>query len=116
MAEAIIYGLAALIVVFATMFFLAGAKDPAAVPASPTAPGGPVASDSDIKAEFSELRKAIERIHETASRLDETTEDAFRDVGKRMDRIERGVDRICDRMDTDARIGSALARLGRPAE
>ena len=30
-----------------------------------------------------------------------------------LDRIERTMDRICDRMDTDARIGSALAKRHR---
>lgn len=76
----------------------------------------PNTRDSDIKAELSDLRKAIERIHESAARHDEYTEDAFRDVGRRIDRIERGVERIDNRMDAEARIGAALTRIGRPAE
>lgn len=105
--EVIIYAAAALVVIVAAWVIKAEAREPPPEPASTPAP------DRDIKAELSDLRKAIERIHENAARHDEDSEDAFRDVNKRMDRIERGVDRICDRMDAEARIGSALARMGK---
>lgn len=35
---------------------------------------------------------------------------------KQQDRIERQLERICDRLDDDGRIGRALARLGRQPE
>lgn len=34
-------------------------------------------------------------------------------MNRQLDRIERSVNQLCDRLDFDARIGSALARLSR---
>ena len=106
MTETLLYSLGAVIVAIAAWVMKAEAKEPTAAPPADT-------HDRTIKAELSDLRKAIERIHETAARHDQDTDDAFRDVGKRMDRIERGVDRICERMDSEARIGAAIAKLDR---
>lgn len=72
----------------------------------------PANHDSDLKAELTEFRNALARLHEMASRHDERTEDAFRDMNRRVDRIERGVERIENHQETEARIGSALARMG----
>lgn len=108
----ILYTMAALVVIAGVWLMKAEANSPSAPAEVPV----PDTHDRDIKAELSDLRKAIERIHESAARHDEYTEDAFRDVGRRIDRIERGVERIDSRMDADARIGAALTRLGRPAE
>lgn len=109
MTETLLYSIAAVIVMLGAWLMKAEAK------AQPTdAPATPDARDRDIKAELADLRRAIEKLHESGARRDEDSEDAFRDVGHRLDRIERGVERICDRMDTETRIGVALARLHRP--
>ena len=57
--------------------------------------------------ELAELRSRIEHANDLA-------DDDRRAISRQLDRIERTMDRICDRMDTDARIGTALARMNRP--
>ena len=64
---------------------------------------GPVRSQTEL----AELRSRIEHANDLA-------DDDRRAISRQLDRIERTMDRICDRMDTDARIGTALARMNRP--
>ena len=63
-------------------------------------------TEHQVKSELAELRNRIDHAHDLA-------EDDRRAISRQLDRIERTMDRICDRMDTDARIGTALARMNR---
>lgn len=63
-------------------------------------------SEHQVKSELAELRNRIDHANDLA-------EDDRRAITRQLDRIERTMDRICDRMDTDARIGTALARINR---
>ena len=107
--ETLLYSIGATIVVLGAWLMKAEAKAPPTEAPAPTD-----THDKDIKAELADLRRAIDKMHDAGTRRGEDSEDAFRDVGQRLDRIERGVERICDRMDTETRIGVALARLHRP--
>lgn len=108
----ILYTMAALVVIAGVWLMKAEANNPSAPAEVPV----PANHDSDLKSELTEFRNALARLHDMASRHDERTEDAFRDMNRRVDRIERGVERIENHQETEARIGSALARMGRPAE
>lgn len=63
-------------------------------------------TEHQVRAELAELRNRIDHANDLA-------EDDRRAISRQLDRIERTMDRICDRMDTDARIGSALAKIHR---
>lgn len=112
MGAALLYTMGALVVCAGAYIYKSTADSPA-LPAAPEVPDMP---DRDLKAELTEFRNALARLHEMASRHDERTEDAFRDINRRVDRIERGVERIENHQETEARIGSALARMGRVGE
>lgn len=60
-----------------------------------------------------ETRAALEALRERIEHHNGLAEDDRRDMARQLDRIERTVERICDRLDADARIGAALARIGR---
>ena len=63
-------------------------------------------TEHQVKTELAELRNRIDHANDLA-------DDDRRAISRQLDRIERTMDRICDRMDTDARIGTALARMNR---
>ena len=58
-----------------------------------------------------ETRAALEALRDRIDRQHGLADDDRRDLRRQLDRIERSVERLCDRLDADARIGSALARL-----
>ena len=77
-----------------------------------------------------EIKAAIDALRERLDDHVELAEDERRELArqlsdlsrqqvenaKQQDRIERQLERICDRLDDDGRIGRALARLGRQPE
>lgn len=77
-----------------------------------------------------EVKAAIEALRERLDGHADLDEDERRELArqlsdlsrqqvenaKQQDRIERQLERICDRLDDDGRIGRALARLGRQPE
>lgn len=74
-----------------------------------SAPVERVPSQSDVKAELAVLRERIDR---HAGSLG----DDLKDMKRSIERLERMVERMTDRMDAEARIGSALARISMPRE
>lgn len=64
-------------------------------------------TEHQVKSELADLRERIDRHADSLG-------DDVKDMQRSIDRLERMMDRICDRMDTDARIGTALARMNRP--
>ena len=59
---------------------------------------------NETKAALESLRERIDHNHALA-------DDDRRDMQRQLDRIERDVGRIYDRLDADARIGAALAKI-----
>lgn len=62
-----------------------------------------------LRLDVQELRKRVEQLHGL------TTEEA-QAMGRQLDRIERRVDAVCERLDADARLATAIARMGRIGE
>lgn len=73
-------------------------------PAAPPEQRAP--SPHEVKAALADMRALIER-------RGSDTDDNITDLARQMDRIERMVERLGDRMDNESRIGAALARLSR---
>lgn len=61
-------------------------------------------TQNETKAALESLRERIDHNHALA-------DDDRREMQRQLDRIERDVSRIYDRLDADARIGAALAKL-----
>ena len=59
---------------------------------------------NETKAMLSALRERIDHAHNLA-------EDDRRDMVRQLDRIERRVERICDQLDAEVRLGIAAARI-----
>lgn len=63
-------------------------------------------TQNETKAALEALRERIDRNHGLA-------DDDRREMTRQLDRIEADVRRIIDRLDADARIGAALAQIGK---
>lgn len=63
----------------------------------------------EVKLALADMRTLIER-------RGDDTDDNIADLARQLDRIERMVEKLGDRMDTDSRIGHALARFARPPD
>lgn len=87
----------------ALVAWLVGRKE-ARKPAEPPPERPP--TQNETKAALESLRERIDHNHGLA-------DDDRREMQRQLDRIERDVGRICDRLDADARIGDALAKLHR---
>ena len=58
-----------------------------------------------------ETKVALEALRERIDHNHALADDDRREMQRQLDRIERDVGRIYDRLDADARIGAALAKL-----
>lgn len=61
----------------------------------------------------SEVKAALDGLRERVDRHADSLGDDVKDMQRSIDRLERMIERMADRLDTDARIGSALARISR---
>ncbi len=68
---------------------------------------------NETKAKLEAIHERLERLTSKIDHHHDLTEEDRRDMNRQLDRIERSVERVSERLDADARIGSALARLGR---
>lgn len=68
---------------------------------------------NETKAKLDAIHDRIERLANRIDHHQDMTDDDRRDMNRQLDRIERSVNHLCDRVDSDTRIGSAIARLGR---
>lgn len=91
----------AITAVLATLGITLGKRKGTGEPPADRAP-----TPHEVKVALSELRAVVDR------RGDDTDE-LIDDIKDRLIRIERMFERMSDRMDTEARIGNALAKLGR---
>ena len=63
-------------------------------------------TEHQVKSELADLRVRIDRHADSLG-------DDLKGMQRSIDRLERMLERMGDRMDTDARIGTALARMNR---
>ena len=63
-------------------------------------------TEHQVKSELAGLRERIDRHADSLG-------DDLKGMQRSIDRLERMLERMGDRMDTDARIGTALARMNR---
>lgn len=68
---------------------------------------------NETKAKLDAIHDRLERLAHNIDRHHEMSDDDRRDVSRQLDRLARDMGRICDRLDSDARIGAALAKMGR---
>lgn len=68
---------------------------------------------NETKAKLDAIHDRLERLANKVDHQHDITDDDRRDMNRQLDRIERSVNQLCDRMDADARIGSALARIAK---
>ena len=71
---------------------------------------------NETKAKLEAIHDRIERLAQRIDHHHELTEDDRRDMNRQLDRIERSVERVSERLEADARIGVALARLSREGQ
>lgn len=60
-----------------------------------------------------EVKAALDGLRERIDSHADSLGDDVKDMQRSIDRLERMIERMADRLDTDARIGSALARISR---
>ena len=70
------------------------------------APAERAPTEHQVKSELADLRVRIDRHADSLG-------DDLKGMQRSIDRLERMLERMGDRMDTDARIGTALARMNR---
>lgn len=70
-------------------------------------------AENEVKAALTDLKERLVAIDGKIDRHSADLGDDAADIRKDIERLERQLDRLRDRLDADARIGTALARMGR---